>query len=289
MEETRVAVVTGSNKGIGLAIVKDLCSQFEGCVYLTARDEEKGLETVAALEEEGLSVRFHQLDIDDEESIAAFKTHLEETYGGLDVLVNNAAIAYKGSATEPFGEQAENTIRVNFFGTLAVCRSLFPLLRPHARVVTLSSFVGFLPRVNGDEPQAFSLREKLSSEELTEDELSDLMNQFVETAKDGTWTEAGWQSSAYSVSKVGVTALTRVQQRAFDEDPREDLIVNCCNPGAVVTDMSSQRGVFTAEQGAECPVYLALLPPDVEEPKGAFVWHDKQVVDWVKGPLPGPY
>ncbi|MDK2413728.1 SDR family NAD(P)-dependent oxidoreductase, partial [Aphanizomenon sp. 202] len=76
-----------------------------------------------------LSVRFHQLDIDDEESIAAFKTHLEETYGGLDVLVNNAAIAYKGSATEPFGEQAENTIRVNFFGTLAVCRSLFPLLR----------------------------------------------------------------------------------------------------------------------------------------------------------------
>lgn len=45
--------------------------------------------------QEGLSVRFHQLDIDDEESIAAFKTHLEETYGGLDVLVNNAAIAYK--------------------------------------------------------------------------------------------------------------------------------------------------------------------------------------------------
>lgn len=45
--------------------------------------------------QEGLSVRFHQLDIDDEESITTFKTHLEETYGGLDVLVNNAAIAYK--------------------------------------------------------------------------------------------------------------------------------------------------------------------------------------------------
>lgn len=84
------------------------------------------------------------------------------------------------SATEPFAEQAENTIRVNFFGTLALCDALFPLLRPHARVGTVSSCVGHLPRVSGDEPAAKALRDKLASPTLTRKELCDLMNQFVQ-------------------------------------------------------------------------------------------------------------
>ena len=46
------------------------------------------------------------------------------------------------AATEPFFEQAENTVRINYFGTLNVCRELFPLLRPGARVVNVSSSCG---------------------------------------------------------------------------------------------------------------------------------------------------
>lgn len=45
------------------------------------------------------------------------------------------------NATEPFGEQAEVTMRTNFLGTMCVCHALFPLLRPNARVVNVSSFV----------------------------------------------------------------------------------------------------------------------------------------------------
>lgn len=45
------------------------------------------------------------------------------------------------NATEPFGEQAEVTMRTNFWGTLWVCHALFPLLRRNARVVNVSSFV----------------------------------------------------------------------------------------------------------------------------------------------------
>ena len=47
--------------------------------------------------------------------------------------VNNAGIAYKNDATEPFGEQAEVTVATNFTGTVEACEVLFPLLRPHAR------------------------------------------------------------------------------------------------------------------------------------------------------------
>ena len=60
-------MVTGSNKGIGFAIVQGLCLQFLGDVYLTSRDikqrHKRGRDAVQKLEAEGLSPKFHQLDI----------------------------------------------------------------------------------------------------------------------------------------------------------------------------------------------------------------------------------
>ncbi|KAG0723539.1 Carbonyl reductase [NADPH] 1 [Chionoecetes opilio] len=141
------------------------------------------------------------------------------------------------------GEQAENTIRINFSGTLAVCHALFPLLRPHARVCHVSSSAGHLSEITGDEPAAAELRAKLAAETLTEEELCGLMENFVTTAKDGTFRQAGWPGSTYVVSKVGVSALTGIQQRALDSDPRPDLVVNSCHPGYVDTDMTSHKAL----------------------------------------------
>ncbi|KAB7496479.1 Carbonyl reductase [NADPH] 3 [Armadillidium nasatum] len=53
--------------------------------------------------------------------------------------------------------------------------------------------------------------------------------------------------------------------------------------------MTSNMGFWTIEEGAVCPVYLALLPPNIAEPKGAYLWKDKTVVDWANGPAPGLY
>ncbi|XP_047113995.1 carbonyl reductase [NADPH] 1-like [Schistocerca piceifrons] len=280
----KLAVVTGGNKGIGLAIVRSLCEKFDGTVYLTARDVKRGEAAVDELKKDGLKVKFHQLDIDDQNSIDRFSDFLKENYEGLDILVNNAAIAYPVESTLSFGEQAENTIRVNFFGVLATCKALFPLLRPHARVVNLSSSEGHLTKIPGD-----SLRKKFSNPDLTEEELCDLMRQFVEAAKKGEHEKHGWRNSAYGVSKVGVTALTFMQQKAFDADERPDIIVNAVHPGYVSTDMSNHKGPLTVEQGADAPVYLALLPPGVSSPRGEYIWCDRQVVNWFKGPMPAPY
>uniref|UniRef100_A0A803V0Y8 Carbonyl reductase 1 n=1 Tax=Ficedula albicollis TaxID=59894 RepID=A0A803V0Y8_FICAL len=96
MSNVPVAVVTGSNKGIGLAIVRALCKQFPGDVYLTSRDPQRGQAAVAQLQQEGLRALFHQLDIDDLQSIRALRDFLKDKYGGLNVLVNNAGIAFKG-------------------------------------------------------------------------------------------------------------------------------------------------------------------------------------------------
>ena len=80
---TRVAIVTGANKGIGLAIVRGICKQFDGDVILTSRDPERGAIAVKQLEEEGLKVKYHQLDIDSRDSISALKEFLKKTYNGI--------------------------------------------------------------------------------------------------------------------------------------------------------------------------------------------------------------
>lgn len=272
---SRVAVVTGGNKGIGFCIVKFLCQQFDGDVFLTARDETRGKAAVSELNKMQLHPKFHQLDIDDLQSIKRFRDFLKSSYGGLDVLVNNAGIAYKASSTAPFSEQAEVTVKTNFFGTLDVCKELFPLLRPHARVVNLSSMCGMLKRIPGKE-----IKERLRRPDITLEELCGLMNEFVQAAKEGKNEEKGWGRSAYNVSKVGITVLSFIQQREFDADPREDLIVNAVHPGYVDTDMTSHKGPLTPDQGADAPTYLAMLPPNVKSPKGEFVWNDRTVTPW---------
>lgn len=94
----KVAVVTGANKGIGLAIVRELCkARFAGDVILTARNEKLGNEAVAMLKSEGFDVIYHHLDICDDGSAKKLSSFLQKTYGGLDVLVNNAGIAFKSS------------------------------------------------------------------------------------------------------------------------------------------------------------------------------------------------
>ncbi|XP_061163531.1 carbonyl reductase [NADPH] 1-like isoform X2 [Saccostrea echinata] len=271
----KVAVVTGSNKGIGYAIVRGLCKKFDGDVYLTARNEELGKQAVKSLNSEGLSPKFHQLDISDQASINRLRDFLKATYGGLDLLVNNAGIAYKESSTAPLAEQAEVTIKTNYFGTLAVCEALFPILRTQARVVNVSSMVGtFTIKKCSKE-----IRAKFANSKLTIDELTTLMNDFVQAAKNGSHESKGYATSAYGMSKIGVSALSEIQHRQLSADPREDIIVNACCPGYVDTDMTSHKGHKTIDQGADTPLYLALLPPGTKSPAGNFV-SEREIKNW---------
>ncbi len=204
----RVAIVTGSNKGIGLAIVRGMCRQFDGDVYLTSRNSQLGEEAVKLLKDEGLEPKYHQLDITSEDSIAKLAVFIMEKYGGVDVLINNAGIAYKAASTAPPIEQATVTMATNFTGTLNMMRAFFPLMKPHGRIVNVSSFVGALSRLTSKE-----LQEKFSSPTLTEKELVSLADQFIADVREGKHKERGWGSTFYGVSKVAVTAITKVFAR----------------------------------------------------------------------------
>jgi len=270
----KVAIVTGSNKGIGYAIAKGLCEKYNGIVYVTARNEKRGEDAVQSLKKLGNKPNFHQLDIDSDQSVNAFRDYIKETYGGIDLLVNNAAIAFNNDAPEPVAKQAEITLRTNYFSLVRVCDALFPLLRTNAKVVNISSSAGHLSRIPSE-----ALRKQLSDPALTVPKLSELMNQFILNAKEGTHTENGWGNSCYAVSKVGVSALTRVQQHIFDnEQPNRNISVNSVHPGYVDTDMTNHKGPLTIDEGAKAPLYLSLEPHGL---KGEYVWFDTKVMDWL--------
>ncbi|XP_036401233.1 carbonyl reductase [NADPH] 1 [Megalops cyprinoides] len=276
MSTPKVALVTGSNKGIGFAVVRALCLHFTGDVYLSARDVGRGTAAVESLRTEGLNPFFQQLDITDPVSVRAARDFFKDKYGGLDVLINNAGIAFKVADTTPFGIQAEVTLKTNFFATRDMCNEFIPIIKPVGRVVNVSSVMSSIA-LKQCSPE---LQARFRSDDITEEELVGLMERFVQEAQRGVHTQTGWPNTAYGVSKIGVTVLSRIQAwRLQKERPVDQILLNPCCPGWVRTDMAGPRATKSPDEGAVTPVYLALLPAGAEEPHGQFV-SEKQVQAW---------
>lgn len=273
----RVAIVTGANKGIGFATVKKLCKEFDGEVYLTARDETRGLAAVDQLEAQGLHPKFHQLDVTSAESIQALKQYIASKHGGVDILINNAGIDYQRRGVPPQPEQTADSVAANFTSVLNVTRAFLPMVRAHGRIVNVSSSVGHISVLQKN------LQDKFTDPNLTEAELVDLMDQFVKDVADQTHAEKGWPDAIpqrdvpYAVTKIAVTILTRVHAREVEKLDREDILVNACCPGPCRTDMSLPTAPLSADDGAERVTQLAFLPAG--GPNGEL-WREKEVTTW---------
>ena len=250
---SRIALVTGANKGIGYHIARNLaCSGFN--IFIGCRDIERGSVAQKELQAEApnATISLIEIDISKEETVkvaaAKISVSCEE---GLDVLVNNAAMAHNVYSTVPFAEQATQTIDVNYFGTLKVCEHFIPLLKKsgNSRVINISSRMGSSHKVKD-----ILLRDEITSPTLTVQRLNEIMNGFRKHAISGTHLASGWPNSAYSVSKIGVTALTRVLAR----DHPDIKVFSCC-PGWCKTDMAGwENAPKSAEQGADTPSWLAV-------------------------------
>ncbi|PFH32021.1 putative carbonyl reductase 1 [Besnoitia besnoiti] len=265
MEKKRVALVTGGNKGIGLFVVKRLCERLptdKWVVVLGTRQVANGEEGVAQLKRYSLplSPTVQQLDITDKASCEKMKTFLQEKFGGLDLLVNNAGFAFKRDATESKYEQAKKTIGVNYYGTKQVTDILLPLMRDGGRIVSVASMCGKW----GLDRMTEQHRRQVLSPELTFEKLDSMMEAYITAAKTGSLSSQGWPESTYEMSKTAVIAATHLWALAADKNElgpngAKGMFVACCCPGWCKTDMAGwEQPPLSADDGAERVADLAL-------------------------------
>jgi NAD(P)-dependent dehydrogenase (short-subunit alcohol dehydrogenase family) len=153
MAVERVALVSGGNRGLGLEVARRLAEDGYR-VVIGSRDPARGEE---AAREVGRSATACRLDLTDPESIEACISTIEERFGRLDVLVNNAAIEGGGwstSATDVDLDEVRDTLETNLFGAWKLTQAALPLMRRngYGRIVNLSSGMGQLSDMGGHAP-----------------------------------------------------------------------------------------------------------------------------------------
>lgn len=249
----RTALVTGASRGLGL----------ETCRQLARRGLRVILTSRSGKAVRGVEAEARRLDVIDPASVVALAAELEREGIALDVLVNNAGIALDGFDADV----ARRTLETNFFGAMRVTDALLSRIPDGGNIVMVSSGMGELSCVSP------ALRERLSDPHLSRDALVALMASFVRDVEHGRHAKAGWPSSAYRVSKVGLNALTRVLARELG--PRR-IRVNAVCPGWVRTDMGGPGASRSVEDGAASIVWAAVLE---DGPTGGF-FRDGEPISW---------
>ncbi|WFE36217.1 SDR family NAD(P)-dependent oxidoreductase [Micromonospora sp. WMMD975] len=239
MSTTRIALVTGANRGIGAAIAQGLTERGM-TVVVGARDAASGEQTA-----QRLGGRAVPLDVTDDGSVRDAVAQVEQWYGRVDVLVNNAGIS-GGPAGQLAGEVDLAVMRAvfdtNLFGVVRLTDAFLPLLRKAAgaRVINVSSGTGSMAW-QSDPGRVFG------SSQI---------------------------ALAYPASKAALNMLTVLYAKALAAD---GITVNAVAPGACATDFAAALGLSlerTAEQGAAIAVHLATVS---DSPTGAFLQDDGPV------------
>ena len=235
---TKVALVTGANKGIGFGVSREL-GRAGYTVLLGARDKTRGEEAANKLRGEGFNVRFVAADLNQAtESGTALAQQIAKDFGHLDVLVNNAGIVdpEDGHASSVTIKTLRRIFETNFFGTVAFTQPLLPLLHAaeSARIVNVSSGLGSIA-INGDASTPYYHAKIL----------------------------------AYNASKAALNMFT--VDLAYDLRDTKVKVNSVC-PGYVDTDLNNHTGTLTVEEAAMVVVRYAQLPED--GPSGSFAHKD---------------
>ncbi|MGW3041676.1 SDR family NAD(P)-dependent oxidoreductase [Kitasatospora sp. NPDC001159] len=244
MTTNRIVLITGANKGIGLATAGEL-ARAGHTVLIGTRDPERGAAAAAGLTAQGLSARFVRLDVTDPAIVAAAAELIAAEYGRLDTLVNNAGVArdWRRAPEELPVDALRETYETNVFGAVTVVNAMLPLLRrsPAALIGNVSSGLG-----------SFS---------------------FLADPESPIWEHA--TLLAYNSSKAALNAVTLVYARAL----RESGIKVCAlEPGYCATDLNGHSGHATAEEGGRR--IARQLGEALPGPTGRFFHPDGGTYPW---------
>jgi len=206
----KIILVTGANKGIGFEIVRQLAKQGHQ-VILTARDKNKGLAAVERLAAEGLKVHFIPLDVTKEQEISNLKEEIQEKFGRLNVLINNAGILIGNENSVSVSKRSlQQHLDTNFFGPLLLSQQLIPLLQKseEGRIINISTSMARLS-APGSGTAAYRLS-KVALNGLTAMMSADLAGSNIKVnSLDPGWvqTDMGGAGASRSVTEGADTAV----------------------------------------------------------------------------------
>ena len=153
-----IALVTGSNRGIGYATVKELL-KLGHTVILTSRNIKDGHRAVSKLEKYG-KVIYHQLDVSNPGSVEDISKFVENQFGRIDILINNAGINYDTwqKAVDANLVNVEETLNTNLYGAWRMAQAFIPLMKKNkkGRIVNVSSGSGAFAEMGSGTP-AYSI------------------------------------------------------------------------------------------------------------------------------------
>ncbi|MDQ0247561.1 NAD(P)-dependent dehydrogenase (short-subunit alcohol dehydrogenase family) [Bacillus fengqiuensis] len=159
-EIKKIAFITGGNRGIGFELGKQLAEK-NYRVILGSRNKEKGQNAVSSLKNLGYDIHVVELDVDHTESIQKTAEYVQQTYGRLDVLINNAGVYLDENEKMSEEEPAilEQTLTTNFLGPYHLIRSFLPLMmkNQYGRIVNISSGYGQMDEMDQTGPGSYKL------------------------------------------------------------------------------------------------------------------------------------
>ncbi|MBB6450418.1 NAD(P)-dependent dehydrogenase (short-subunit alcohol dehydrogenase family) [Geomicrobium halophilum] len=126
--QEKVAIVTGGSQGIGKGIARTFGK--EGAKVIVADiNEELGRECVQELQNNDVDAFFHPTDVSDEASVMELVKVVSDNYGGIDILVNNAAINFRKAVHETSLEEWNQLLGINLTGPFLCSKYVLPLMQ----------------------------------------------------------------------------------------------------------------------------------------------------------------
>jgi carbonyl reductase 1 len=256
---SKVAVVTGANQGLGLALVEGLARglEAEDVVYLTGRDPERVAAAAERIADARAQVLARTVDVRDAAAVEAFASDLYTAHGGLDIVFSNHYARVMPSDSPP--EVVAGFVDANNLGTTRLLRAFAPILRDGGRLLVVASTYGSLIAL------APQLHARFDTTRMTLDDLDSTMLRWRDEVIDGRARDQGWPEFINIPSKVGQVAAVRIlarDRRALDADNGTFVAAVC--PGMIDTgasrpwfDMSDAQ---TPPQAARALLRLALDP-----------------------------
>lgn len=232
METKKIyTLITGATRGMGRETAKEL-GQFGQHVIVGARKISDGQAVVDELSQLGIQADTVQLDVTDNESILSAAAKIEQKFGKLDILINNAGIAVDNALPSQISiNNIQKEFDVNFFGVIAVTQAMLPLLKKasKAKIINISSEMG-------------SITSALDS------------NSIVYHAM-----VVGYQSSKAALNMYSVQLAKELEM-----DSETSITVNMVCPGMVATEfgnidpeVAKQMGASPVEEGVKRTIELA--------------------------------